>query len=122
MSAENLSALAADDARPSRKGNSGQWAPPIDFPTELYGPSAPLVAFPDEVAAYVEELEEVIKAPVDIIAACADGVLAAAAARRAEVAIGDTHVEPLNTYYMPIAAPGERKFVLRDLIRPIEEE
>jgi hypothetical protein len=51
------------------------------------------------------------------------GVLAGAATKRAEVAVGATHREPLNLYLAPAAESGERKGpAMRAMVFPLQDE
>ncbi len=102
--------------------NSVTWGTPVDFNAPVYGPPVPLEAFPPAIALYVEEVAASYQVPADLVAAAVLGVLAAAAAHRAVVAIGETHHEPLNLYVAPTAASGERKQFLRALAAPLERE
>jgi len=102
--------------------NEGTWEPPVEFnSTDLHGPALNLEALPEPIRCYVEESAASYQVAHDFAAACALGVLAAAAAGRAEVAVGKTHTEPLNLYLFPTAAPGERKIVLREIAHPLQE-
>jgi len=99
------------------------WETPIDFGSECTGSAVPLEAFPAPIRDYVADVARVHKLPEDLAAGVALGVLAAAGARRAIVAIGDTHTEPLNLFMLPTAAPGERKAqAIRSMTFPLEEE
>jgi hypothetical protein len=98
-----------------------EWSPPVDF-GEACGPPVPLDAFPDPVARFVEEVAGSYQVPADMVALAALGVLAAAAAKRARVFIGDTHSQPLNLYVAPTAGSGERKSFLRELVAVLEAE
>jgi replicative DNA helicase len=102
--------------------SSGHWERPVEFGAGMTGPEVPLEALPTDIGNYVKDVAEVHKVPADLVAGVALGVLAAAAAKRAVVSIGDTHEEPLNLFVMPIAAPGERKAqAIRSMIFPIED-
>lgn len=102
--------------------SSGEpWEPPVEFDADVCGPPLAPEALPSMVREYVEETADSYQIALDFTAACAVGVLSAACARRAEVAIGETHVEPLNAYWLPILGPGERKVVVREIAAPLEE-
>ena len=98
------------------------WEDPVEFSADEYGPAVPTEAFPKALGPYIETLAESYQVAQDIVAGAVLGVAAASAAGRAEVAIGNTHVEPLNLYVMPVASPGERKLVIRETTFPIENE
>ena len=99
------------------------WETPIDFGLAFTGSAVPLEAFPVPIGDYIADVARVHQLPEDLAAGVALGILAAAGARRALVAIGDTHTEPLNLYMLPTAAPGERKAQpIRSMTFPLEEE
>lgn len=106
----------------SRDAEGSEWEPPAEFSAEAHGPGVPIEAFPAPIARYCEELANVHRVPLDFLAAAALAVLAAASAQRFSVAIGRTHTEPLNLYVLPVLPSGERKSVMRHLLRPLEEE
>ena len=98
------------------------WDSPVEFnSTDLHGPELNLDALPEPIRCYVEETASSYQISRDFVAACTLGVLAAAAAGRAEVAVGKTHTELLNLYIFPTAAPGERKVVLREIVHPLAQ-
>lgn len=105
----------------ARTSTEGAWEPLVPFDAETTGPALALEALPEPVGAYVGAVSEVVDIAPDFVAACALGILAAASGRRAEVAIGETHVEPLALYLLPTLPPGERKVALRRIVRPLEE-
>jgi hypothetical protein len=98
------------------------WEDPVEFGTDEFGAPVPLEAFPNSLASYVESLADSYQVAPDLPAGAVLGMAAAAAAGRAEVAIGDTHVEPLNLYVAPVLPPGERKKVIRETSFPLEDE
>ncbi len=115
---------AEDPSEPAGSVGSVEdpWESPVEFGADEYGPPVPLEAFPSKIAAYVQDVAEVNRAPLDFAATISLGVLASAGARRYEVQIGSTHREPLNLYMAPTAPPGERKYLLRELAFPLEQE
>lgn len=109
--------LDGEDFAPS------DWEPPVGFSGEMHGPPVPLEALPASLSQHAVSVAAAVKVPVDLIVAGELAAVAASAARRAEIAIGSTHVEPLNLYVMPVASPGERKPVaVREAIFPLEQE
>jgi hypothetical protein len=72
-------------------------------------PAFPLGALPPTLAEVVSDIATVTHTPVDFAALGVLAVLSTLASRRVDVAIGRTHVEPLNLYLMLIANSGERK-------------
>jgi len=74
------------------------------------------------LARYAKSLAKSYQVAPDLAAGAVLGMAAASAAGRGAVAIGDTHVEPLNLYIAPVAPPGERKRVIRETTFPLEEE
>ncbi len=97
------------------------WPPPVNWNHEMTGPPLALEALPKVIADYVSAVSESVQIAPDFVAACALGVLASAAGRRMEVAIGETHREPLNMYMFPTLGPGERKVILRKIAAAIYE-
>jgi hypothetical protein len=99
------------------------WKPLIEFTSgALSGPEFPIDCLSDDLGAYVKHVAETVQVPVDMPAMLALGVLAAASAGRAEVAIGQTHTEPLNIYFALVAGSGERKDpAVRAMRFPLEE-
>ena len=97
------------------------WSAPLEFDADLAGPPCPVDALPLAIRSHVQESAASAQIPPCMAAAVGLSVLAAAAARRARVAIGRTHTEPLNLYVGSIAAPGERKsFALRNGLEPLD--
>jgi hypothetical protein len=97
------------------------WANPVAWNHETTGPALALEALPKVIADYVTSVSESVQIAPDFVAASAIGVLAAAAGRRMEIAIGKTHREPLNLYMLPTLGPGERKVMLRKTAAPLYE-
>jgi hypothetical protein len=102
------STAAKGDSANSAKCAEG-WELPVEFTAEVQGPPIPIDRFPSQIADHVVSAAEVHQFPVDLMAGVALGTLAAAAAGRAEVQIGETHFEQLNLYVAAVAASGERK-------------
>ena len=98
-----------------------EWPDP--FPADMLPvPAFPIEALPDAVADMVQDVAQVTKVPPDLPALVGLGAVAAAGARRALVAIGGTHTEPLNLYTAPVAESGERKGpMLRAMLAPLYE-
>ena len=88
---------------------SVQWAAPREFRSVVAGPPLPLDAFPESLRGYIKSVAEVHQVPSDLAVGATLGTLAAAAAGKASVAVGETHHEPLNLYVMVILPSGERK-------------
>jgi hypothetical protein len=95
---------------------------PVEFGADEYGPEVAVDAFPEPLRRYIETLADSYQVAPDLVAGAVLGMAAAAAAGRAEVAVGETHTEPLNLYVMPVAPPGERKSVIRETTFPLEDE
>ncbi len=98
-----------------------EWSTPLEWAQETTGPPLALEALPTIVRRYVEAVAESVQISPDFVATSALGVLAAAAGRRMEVAIGETHREQLNMYLFPVLGPGERKVAIRRVAAPLYE-
>lgn len=117
----------SEDRGPAGAGGSADSADPFGeswlepLPVEARPvPAFPLDALPDVFRAQVEEVARVVQVAADLPVAIGLGVLAAACARRVEVAIGNTHVEPVNLYLAPVAETGERKTPpFREMLAPV---
>ena len=96
------------------------WSPPIPLET-ISVPAFPLDALPPPLREHVEDIARAHKVPVDLPAMSALGAVAAAAARRVEVQIGDTHREPLNLYVAGVAGSGERKKAAMQPLAPLQK-
>jgi hypothetical protein len=118
---ERLRELRSEDSVDSVTDGEG-WENPVEFGAEEYGPTVPLEAFPQPLAGYIETLAKSHQVAADLVAGAVLGMATASAAGRAEVAIGNTHVEPLNLYLAPVAPSGERKRVIRETTFPLEDE
>ncbi len=91
---------------------------PLEAPD---APPLPLDALPAVLADHVREVAATHQVPADLVALLALGSVAVACAGRAEVQIGQTHLEPLNLYVAAVAEPGERKAqALRETLGPLE--
>ena len=105
-----------------RAGANGlpEWEPPVEF-DGFSLPPFPTEALPPVIRIFVEELTASHQVPIDIPACAGIGAVAAALARKVEVAIGESHRETINLYIAPTAPSGERKRVIRDLLAPLYE-
>jgi len=108
---------------PNFSNSAQEWERPVEFTSEVYGPPLPTEALPEPIRAYVRDVSAVRQVPEDAVIAAALSALTAATARRAVVAIGSSHLEPLNGYFVLVAGSGLRKSaVFRDLTFPFEDE
>ena len=71
--------------------------------------ATPWTRSPPVLRDQVLDVSRVTQTPPDLAATSAVVVVAAVAARRVDVAIGRTHIEPLNLYGATIAESGTRK-------------
>ena len=95
------------------------WPEPIHLDS-VAPPTIPLDALPRVLRDQVDDVARVVQVAPDLPAAIGLGVIAAACARRIEVAIGRKYVQPVNAYIAPVAASGERKGpAFRDMVAPI---
>jgi hypothetical protein len=93
---------------------------PFDSPVDV--PAFPVEALPEELAGFAREIAATVQVPVDMPASLSMSVAASAGARKFQVAIGETHEEPLNLYTADVLPPGERKSeTFRHAVAPLEE-
>jgi hypothetical protein len=118
---ERLRALLSSEDPPISVDSVDAWENTVEFGAEEYVPEVPLEAFPESLASYAESLAESYQVAPDLVGAVL-GMAAASVAGRAVVAVGDTHVEPLNLFVTPVAPPGERKLVIRETTFPLADE
>jgi hypothetical protein len=85
-----------------------EWPDPLPLEAAVV-PPFPLSALPPTLAEVVSDIATVTHTPVDFAGLGVLAVLSTLVSRRVDVAIGRTHVEPLNLYLMLIANSGERK-------------
>lgn len=69
----------------------------------------PVEVLPDPIAAYAQNVAEVLRVPVDMPALSALAILSFAVCRRWDVEIHPSYTEPTNIYMAIAAAPGSRK-------------
>jgi hypothetical protein len=72
-------------------------------------PPFPLEALPPVLAAMVDDVVRVTQTPPDLAGLMVLGVVGFVCSRRVDVAIGSTHIEPLNLYCACVAESGARK-------------
>src|SRR5262245_19449013 len=115
--------------RPGDAKRDDDAAPPPDEWPELVPldgppvPPFPTDALPGVLADMVRDGARVTGTPVDLAACLGLVTVAAAGARRVDVAIGTTHVEPLNLFAMVVAESGTRKGpAQRQMTAPLHAE
>jgi replicative DNA helicase len=69
----------------------------------------PVEALPPVLGDRVRDVARVTQTPPDLAGTCGLVTVAAAGARRVDVMIGTTHVEPVNLYALCVAESGTRK-------------
>jgi hypothetical protein len=97
-----------DQAEPDTDATDLEWSDPVSLEAAVV-PVFPLSTLPPTLAEVVSDIATVTHTPVDFAALGVLAVLSTLASRRVDVAIGRTHVEPLNLYLMLTANSGERK-------------
>jgi replicative DNA helicase len=98
-----------------------EWSEPLPL-DRLPVPPFPLEVLPPVLADFVADVAGVTQTPLDLVGVSVMTVIGACAARRVDVAIGCTHIEPLNLYSMIAAESGERKGpALRPVLAPVYE-
>ena len=96
-----------------------QWDDPIPF-DEVETPPFPVDCLPDPMEAFVEELAESTQTPLEMGGTTGLGILSTAFQRRYTVQVTPDWAEPLATFAVSIAPPGERKSaVLSAMTKPV---
>jgi hypothetical protein len=100
---------ARDGDPPSDAGGSAEpWSEPL--PLDLLDvPRLPVDALPPVLANKVRDVARVTQTSADLAATAGLVVAASVGARRVDVAVGTTHVEPVNLYGAIISESGTRK-------------
>jgi hypothetical protein len=97
------------------------WDPPVSIEAPVTPAPFPLAAFPADLARLATSVVKTHQVPLELFAPMLLAVVAAAAARRVEVAVGSTHREPLNLYVAIASDSGEKKGpALREAKAPLE--
>jgi hypothetical protein len=118
---------ATADAGPAddQTGDTGSiamgsdWPDPLPLDT-LAVPPFPSDMLPPVLRSLVEDIVRVIQVQPDLPGVLVLGAVGSCCARRLDVAIGRTHLEPLNTYCAVVAESGERKGpALRSVLHPL---
>jgi replicative DNA helicase len=84
------------------------WPDPLPLDA-LDVPRFPVDALPQVLANKVRDVARVTQTPPDLAGTVGLATIAASGARRVDVAIGTTHVEPVNLYGACVAESGTRK-------------
>jgi hypothetical protein len=101
-------------------GEPDEW-PDLDDIDAIPLPEFPLDGFPADFREMCEAVAETSKVPVELPAGLAMAVAAACSAKAFQVAVGDTHVEPVNLYCVTLMDTGERKStVFKEMRTPID--
>lgn len=82
----------------------------------------PVLALPEEAAAYVNEIAESTQTSVDMAGTCVLADMALCCQTKANVLCKPGWIEPLNLFCIVVASPGDRKSaVVSQMNQPIEE-
>jgi Protein of unknown function (DUF3987)/Bifunctional DNA primase/polymerase, N-terminal/Primase C terminal 1 (PriCT-1) len=110
-----------EDRTEEDSGLSGDDVWPDPLPLDAVAvPACPLDALPPVLADVVVDIATVTQTPVDLAGLGVLTVIGAMGARRIDVAIAQTHIEPLNLFAAVVAGSGERKGpVLRAVLSPV---
>jgi hypothetical protein len=83
-------------------------------------PPFPIDTLPPVLRAVVEDIAQVHQVPLDMPGVLVLGAISGLCARRLDVAIGQSHVEPLNLFCLAVGISGLRKGpALRDVLAPL---
>jgi hypothetical protein len=109
MSTPSIDDLERVRAERDRRTPDGpDWSDPL--PLDAFAvPPFPVEALPRALGDRVRDVARVTQTPPDLAGTCGLVIVAAAGARRVDVAIGITHIEPLNLYALCVAESGTRK-------------
>jgi hypothetical protein len=108
VQAEHDRRLNYTDARAALNDDPDAWPDPLSLDA-LSVPPFPLDALPPVLANMVNDVARVTQTPPDLAGLMALGVIGFVCSRRVDVAIGSTHIEPLNLYCACVAESGARK-------------
>ncbi|UAT31466.1 DUF3987 domain-containing protein [Bacillus badius] len=98
---------------------SQEWERPILF-EDYTLPPFPTNIFPDWLKNYVEAVAEATQTPKDMASMAAISVLSIAAAKKFEINVYGSWIEPLNTYTITLMGSANRKSSVFELMtRPI---
>jgi hypothetical protein len=92
----------------ARGDAAAEWLDPLPLDA-LVVPPFLVEALPRALGDRVRDVARVTQTPPDLAATCGLVTVAAAGARRVDVMIGTTHVEPVNLYALCVAESGTRK-------------
>lgn len=85
----------------------------LPFPTDI---------FPDWIENYIDQVAMSTQTPREMAAMGAFTALSIATAKKFNIVIYDTWIEPLNTYLLTLMPPASRKSqVFKDMIKPITD-
>jgi len=98
-----------------------EWPAPMPFNTSAL-PPFPTEALPSVLGAYVSEVARSVCVPADLPALLGLAVVATAAARRCQVNVGLTHIEPMCLFCAVVMESGSGKSAVVPAMRfPLEE-
>lgn len=101
-------------------GEDDEW-PDLDDIDAIPLPAFPLDGFPADLRDMCEAVAASSQVPVELPAGLALAVAATCGAKGCLVAVGDTHVEPVNLYCVTLMDTGERKStVFAEMRKPID--
>ena len=98
-----------------------EWDEPISF-DDVKTLNFPVVALPDNIRKYVEELSESTQTPLDMAASSALSILSVCCQGKYKIRGKSDWIEPLNLYTLIVAEPSERKSaVISSMVRPLND-
>lgn len=101
-------------------GEVDEW-PDLDDIDAIPLPAFPLNGFPADFRGMCEAVAASSQVPVELPAGLALAVAATCGAKSCLVAVGDTHVEPVNLYCVTLMDTGERKStVFSEMRKPVD--
>lgn len=121
MEVGEIKRIVSDLGKKHQAAISTSWEPPLPF-HEFELPAFPTDALPSWLQAFVDAEAEATQTPPDMVGMLALATVAAAAAKKVEVAVKDGYTEPINIFTVTALPPANRKSaVFGDVTAPLRE-
>jgi hypothetical protein len=121
MPEDEIKKIVADFANKQYSPLAAQWEAPYPFEQRTLL-AFPVQALPEWLGAFVTAEAVTTQTPVDLAAMLCLAVLAAALAKKVEVAVKEDYVEPVNLFTITALPPGNRKSaVFAEVMAPLTD-